>query len=180
MLLLLKLFDTVLCFMLCSYLLRENVMSKDYWKEVLETACKKRETLRSRRDELDAEREEINLEVVQIEQLIEHLTPLATDTPLDHIPLMNEKYVTGLNLADACREVLKTVNTHFTPIQVRDTLASIDYNLNQYSNPLASIHGVLKRMVESGEVESLAHEKRGTIYRWKAPIQPRNHLKNRL
>jgi hypothetical protein len=38
-----------------------------------------------------------------------------------------------------------------TAIEVRDRLASIGLDLTKYSNPLASIHTVLKRMRASGE-----------------------------
>jgi hypothetical protein len=143
-------------------------MSKDYWKEVLDTARQKLETLRTRRDELDAEREEINLQVVQIEQLVENLAPLADEAPFDDVDPLIPANLGDLNLADACREILKVSSTNLTPIQMRDILAKNDYKLDQYSNPLASIHGVLKRMAESGEIEATPHEKRGTMYRYKS------------
>ena len=38
---------------------------------------------------------------------------------------------------------------------VRDSLEISGYNLKQHGNPLASIHGVLKRLADSGEAEQI-------------------------
>jgi hypothetical protein len=41
------------------------------------------------------------------------------------------------------------------------------YDLSQYTNPLASIHTILKRLVKSGEVEGTVRD--GELYyQWKA------------
>ena len=144
-------------------------MSKDYWMGVFETARRRLEELRERRDTLDAEREEVNLEIVQLEQVVNNLTPLIAEVSADTLPLFLLKNPNEISLADACREVLKNYNRHMTPIEIRNTLELVGYNLRQHSNALASIHGVLKRMAESGEVEQLTHDVLGTMYRWKKP-----------
>ena len=140
-------------------------MSSDYWKGVLNTARERLIELRARRDELDAEREEVNLEIVQVEQVVTNLTPLVAEARQD-MPRVS-MLLGGLSLADACREVLKSTNKHMTPIEVRDALEASDYDLKQHNNALASIHGVLKRMADSGEVEPVTNDVRGTMYRWK-------------
>ena len=140
-------------------------MSSDYWKGVLTTARKRLVDLRARRDELDAEREEVNLEIVQVEQVVANLTPLVSDVCLERLPtyrLPNE-----IKLADACREILQKNDRHMTPIEIRSALEAGGYDLTQHTNALASIHGVLKRLAESGEAEQLTHDIRGTMYRWK-------------
>jgi hypothetical protein len=141
-------------------------MSQEYWKDALKTAQEQLEALRVRLDSLDAEREEIVNEVVQLEQAIKSLSPLASDRPLEKINALLIENAAGLNLADACREVLKKNDRYMTPIEIRNTLDASNFDLTTYSNPLASIHGVLKRMAESGEIEK--HEKGGTtLYRLK-------------
>ncbi|HLL74820.1 MAG TPA: hypothetical protein VK421_06105 [Pyrinomonadaceae bacterium] len=142
-------------------------MSSDYWKEVLTTAKVRLSELRARRDELDAEREEVNLEIVQLEQVVTNLSPLVAEraqSPLIY-SLMSPL---PTNLADACREVLRQVKKYMTPIEIRNTLAASGYDLSQHNNPLASIHGILKRLAESGEVEALTHDLKGTMYSWKS------------
>lgn len=42
-----------------------------------------------------------------------------------------------------------------TPIEIRDALETSKYDLSQHSNPLASIHSVLKRFVASGEAQAI-------------------------
>jgi hypothetical protein len=141
-------------------------MSKEYWKEVLTTARKTLTQLRDRRDELDAEREEVNLEIVQLEQVVANLVPLVPEGMPGRLP--RYRLPTEIKLTDACREVLKKSDKHITPIEIRNALETGGYDLSQHANALASIHGVLKRLVESGEAEPLSHELRGTMYRWKS------------
>jgi hypothetical protein len=161
---LLKFLDTVLCTVLFSFLL-EDAMSRDYWKEVLGTARKTLAELRVKRDELDAEREEVNLEIVQLEQVVSNLTPLVSESQVEKI--IAYRLPTDIKLTDACREILKKNDKHMTPIEIRSALEGGGYDLTQHANALASIHGVLKRLAESGEVESITHDIRGTMYRWK-------------
>ncbi|HJQ30927.1 MAG TPA: hypothetical protein VJ866_02035 [Pyrinomonadaceae bacterium] len=140
-------------------------MSNEYWKGVLDAARTRLEQLRERRDVLDAEREEVNLEIVQVEQVVANLTPLVAEARRE-VPRVALKLL-GLSLSDACRQVLQALNRHMTPIEVRDTLDASGYDLSQHKNPLASIHGVLKRLAEAGDAEAITHDVRGTMYRWK-------------
>src|SRR5215831_15452550 len=57
-----------------------------------------------------------------------------------------------LGLTDACRLVLRNAVEPLTALGVRDRLAAIGIDLDKYSNPLASIHTVLKRLHEGGEI----------------------------
>src|SRR5437868_13835579 len=124
-------------------------MSKDYWREVLNTARRSLVKLRVRRDELDAEREEVNLEIVQLEQVVANVLPLVSDIPVENLPTY--RLPAEIKLTDACREILKNNDKHMTPIEIRGALEVGGYDLSQHANALASIHGVLKRLVESGE-----------------------------
>jgi hypothetical protein len=142
-------------------------MSKEYWREVLETARDTLAQLRVRRDELDAEREEVNLEIVQLEQVVTNLTPLVSEPPQDTLIYHVATRAMPANLANACREILKSSNRYLTPIEIRNALEASAYDLSQHANALASIHGVLKRMAESGEIETLTHDIKGTMYSWK-------------
>jgi hypothetical protein len=46
-------------------------------------------------------------------------------------------------------------------------LAKAGFNLNAYTNPLASIHTILKRLAERGEVTASMNDGQ-MYYRWKA------------
>jgi hypothetical protein len=67
----------------------------------------------------------------------------------------------AMSLADACRAVLKTTMTSMTPKEVRDGIKRLGYDLSGKSNAMASIHSVLKRLAESGNVH-----REGSQYLW--------------
>ena len=68
-------------------------------------------------------------------------------------------------LADACRVVLRGTTQPMSPLEVRDAVKGIGFPLStiKHDNPMASIHSVLKRLVESGDAEKT---KDGMRYRW--------------
>jgi len=51
--------------------------------------------------------------------------------------------------------------------QVRDLLIADGYNMSRYSNPLASIHTILKRLTKADEVEAKVLKDGDVYYRWK-------------
>jgi hypothetical protein len=141
------------------------VKDETYWKAVYDKAFEHLAELHAERDTLDIQLEEVNKEIVQVEKVLSALTHLtASDTVISDSIVVGD--VSGLGLADACRKVLQASNTHRTARGIRDSLEASGYDLKQHKNHLASIHGVLKRLVDSGEVELLDME--GKLrYRWK-------------
>jgi hypothetical protein len=57
-----------------------------------------------------------------------------------------------LGLTDACRLVLRNSSDPLTAVELRHRLASIGVDLDRHANPLASIHTVLRRLQETGEL----------------------------
>ena len=151
---------------------------KDYWKTVLDNARRELEEMRATRDELEIQLNDLNGQIVQLEQLFASLEPIASEAPQE--ATIRVDGISDLELADAIREVLKQSEQYRTPRGVRDSLRSSGYDLDQHTNALASIHGVLKRLVSSREVENL--ERKGkTYYRWKTnrpePVDIMNALR---
>jgi hypothetical protein len=68
-------------------------------------------------------------------------------------------------LTDAVREVLKSDNYYFSPVEIRDSLKAKNYDIGKYKNPLASIHTILKRLTYQKQVVEGTREGR-TTYRW--------------
>jgi hypothetical protein len=54
---------------------------------------------------------------------------------------------------DSIREIFRTHVNGLTPIQVRDKLLELGFDLNSQSNPMASIHTVIRRLESAGEIE---------------------------
>jgi len=130
----------------------------EVWKAALRTAHERREACRTKLNALDAERAEYAAEIMQLELLINHLTPFTTEHPMDELDRFLEEFVPDADsggLADACRKVLSNAKRYMTPVEIRDVLEASKYDLTQHNNPLASIHGILKRFEESGEAWTL-------------------------
>ena len=147
----------------CSY----KRKSGRYWIEVRENALAELAERRAERDLKEAELEVLNQEIVRLEQAVAGLSPLASDgSEIVHVGVRVEG-VADMNLADAIRAILKHSPTYRTARGIRDSLRDSGYNLDHHTNHLASIHGVLKRLVDSGDVEPLESEGK-TRYRWKS------------
>ena len=122
-------------------------MSKDDYRRALDAAVREYEKLSAERAELDGR-------LAQLKHSIAALTKLCGYEPT--VPL---------GLTDACRLVLRNAVTPLTALEVRDRLAAIGVDLGKYSNPLASIHTVLKRMHEGGEIADRDREDDPSSYR---------------
>src|SRR6476660_4758603 len=109
-------------------------MSKDEYRRALDAAVREYE-------KLSAEHAALEARLSQLKHSIAALTKLCGYEPT--VPL---------GLTDACRLVLRNATQPLTALEVRDRLASIGVDLEKHSNPLASIHTVLKRLHEAGEL----------------------------
>jgi len=140
-----------------------------YWREVREKALAELAELRAERDIKESELEMLNLEIVNLEQAVSSLHPLGSDGTQIMAVGLRIKGIADMGLADACRAILQHAPTYRTAREIRDSLRDSGYRLEQHSNPLASIHGVLKRFVEAKEVELLETEGKSR-YRWKGNV----------
>ena len=124
----------------------------DEYRQALDAACREYEQLGRQRAELDAR-------LTQLTQSIGTLMKLCGFVPT--IPW---------GLTDACRTVLRNAGIPMSPTEVRDRLAAIGVDLSKYSNELAAIHTVLRRLNDSGELRFIAAPGKH-LYRWN--VQPR-------
>jgi prefoldin subunit 5 len=110
-----------------------NMPRSDY-QRALETAIREYETLGRQRQDIDRRL----AEVAQTIGTLSRLCGLISTVPI--------------GLTDACRLVVRGAGVPVTPIDVRQRLQSIGFDLSKYSNDLAAIHTILKRLNESGEL----------------------------
>lgn len=130
-------------------------MTKDnFYKQALFAARIEHDALLERYQGLLAESQQIENRLKQLSRTIDSLIPLSGEIPS---PIENIKAgeFEGLGLADACRKVLARQDRFASPVRIRNALKHGEYDLSKHSNPLAAIHSVLKRIVESGEAEML-------------------------
>ena len=134
--------------------------------------------LQQQLEALTAERDEIEQKMAGIQQSIHGLLVFKRRT----LGGQAVGPIATASLTDACRSLLKSVAVPLTPIQVKDGLVLSGYDFSGYkSNPLSSIHTVLKRLVDSREVASLVDGNGSPAYQWihKAPFG-RMSLRNRV
>ncbi|HZZ16150.1 MAG TPA: hypothetical protein VFE08_09340 [Candidatus Sulfotelmatobacter sp.] len=78
--------------------------------------------------------------------------------------LCGEKFVEEdeLGLTDAIRLALKTAGTPVAAAGIRNRIESMGFDVSRHGNILASIHTVLKRLVDQGQAEDIG----GLNYKW--------------
>ncbi|HYT68566.1 MAG TPA: hypothetical protein VEL51_19220 [Vicinamibacterales bacterium] len=123
--------------------------SEDY-RAALASAIKEYETLGEQRRDIDTR-------LAQLAQTIGTLSRLLGLTPT--VPP---------SITDAVRLAMRT-GVPMTPLDVRERLLSIGMDLSIYSNDLAVIHTVLKRLNEAGEIRVLPKPGGKNAYLWAAP-----------
>jgi hypothetical protein len=138
------------------------------------------ESYRRALDEAIIEYEQLGAQRALIDERLAHLTQ--TIGMLSK--LCNLVPTVSLGLTDACRMALKTAGHPLTVNEVRMQLEAMGTNLSHYSNPLAAIHTVLKRLRQSGEARFVPRAHAKPMYAWKRPVKivalPRTWDKRRL
>jgi hypothetical protein len=104
------------------------------YRRALDQAIEEYEALGQRRRDIDDR-------LAQLAQTMGTLAKLLGLTPT--VPM---------GLTDACRLALRGAGLALTPLAVRDRLMAIGVDLSIYSNELAAIHTILKRLNDAGEI----------------------------
>jgi hypothetical protein len=108
-------------------------MTHEDYRRALDAATREYEELGLRRHAIDTR-------LAELAQTIGTLSKLVGLTPT--VPL---------GLTDAVRLVMRS-GVPMTPVEVRDRLHGIGFDMEKYANDLAAIHTILKRLNASGEL----------------------------
>jgi len=76
-----------------------------------------------------------------------------------------------MGLTDAVRLVVRGAGAPLTPVEVRDRLQAIGFDVSKYTNDLAAVHTILKRLNESGEIRFVGRSGKHQ-YIWNAGVTP--------
>jgi hypothetical protein len=109
-------------------------MTNQDYRRALETAIREYEALGQQRQGIDKRL----AEVMQTIGTLSRLCGLVPTVPI--------------GLTDACRMVMRGAGVPVTPADVRQRLHAIGFDLSKYTNDLAAIHTILKRLNGSGEL----------------------------
>ena len=124
-------------------------MTTTDYRQALDAAVKEYE-------QLGEQRRAIDTRLAQLAQTIGTLNRLCGFTP-----------TVFWGLTDACRVVLRGAGHPMTPVEVRDRLEAIGMDLSKYTNSLAAIHIVLKRLKEAGELGFTSIGSGKFAYEWR-------------
>lgn len=127
-------------------------MSQPSYRTALDAALREYEALLQQKADVDAR-------LAQVAESVGTLTRLCGYTP-----------TVAYGLTDACKTSLRCAGAPMTPLEVRDRLQSTGFDINRYSNPMAAIHTVLRRLTESGDVRRRASRSKGVTYEFRAPV----------
>jgi hypothetical protein len=103
-------------------------------------------------------REVIEREISALQEARKLLLPIYGQT-IQQIPSIEEFIEAGdVGITDAVRGALRLNSVHrLTATQIRDIVVSHGFDLNKYTNAMATIHQVLQRLVKAGQVTPLTH-----------------------
>jgi hypothetical protein len=129
-------------------------MAPEEYRQALEAAIREYESLGAQRREIDERLEQLAQTIGTLNRLCGFVSTVQW------------------GLTDACRVVLKNAGRAMTPMEVRDRLQAIGFDLDRYTNSLAAVHTVLKRLNQSQEVLFVEHPSGKFACEWRPTIRP--------
>ncbi len=107
------------------------------------------------------QREELDLRLARLRQAIASLAAICGEAVGQESP----------GLTEACRSVLKAAQAPLPATALRDRIAALGLDLSTYSNPLASIHVVLRRLVYAGEARLVPRRGGAPAFAWRPRVR---------
>jgi hypothetical protein len=114
-----------------------NKRERAEFEKLLESALEKR-------SELLETRMEIERQIAQQGKTVEALSEI-----------LDMGVATDLGFKDATTLVIRSAKAALAPTEIRDELRRLGYDIDSYSNPMASLHQVLKRLEAQNEIEEV-------------------------
>jgi hypothetical protein len=105
--------------------------------------------------DLLAKQQEVGTRIIVVRESLQTLAALCESEGIELDPSMEATYLLEhSSLADEIRTILNSVHPgYLRPHTIKGDLERLGHDLTQYQNPQSTIHMILKRMVESGEVQ---------------------------
>jgi len=113
--------------------------------------------LQSEKAELESALEDREKRIAMLERTVNFLAPMVGEEPAPAVAAENA------GMTGSIREILKKSPEPLTASEIREGLEKLGFDMKSYSNPLATIHTVLRRLAEAEEVET-THASPGKRY----------------
>jgi hypothetical protein len=113
---------------------------------------------------LYGKRQSVDMKIAKQQQRVSALALLADD--------VNETFEKmAMGLTASCRAAFRAAGPQgLKPTELRDSLKRMGFGVEKYSNPMASIHAVIRRLEEKGEIRNRVPERHGvlnqSVYQW--------------
>jgi DNA-binding PadR family transcriptional regulator len=95
-------------------------------------------------------------QIAALIQTMNAIAPLVGEEPLT-LPASEEAEMAAVGMTDSIRAILTEAREPLTASEIRDRLERKGFDVKSYSNPLANIHTILRRLTEAKAVET-THE----------------------
>ena len=112
------------------------------------------------------QREETEKRITALVDVIEGLRLLCGDSAQSF-----QAEIKNQGLTDAVRRILEFSNSILSPTQIRSILVAARYDLSGQSNVMATLHSILRRLEEAGEVVADKGDDGTTVYLWLSPLR---------
>ena len=128
-----------------------------------------RRDLNAKKRELAAllrQRQGIDQKIAQLQPLIGHLEGLCIELGDRAAKETAAKVELTTGLTELARLTLEEAYIPLSPSELMKRMQSKGFDFSRYSNPLASIHVVLQRLVKSGQVKAVPQKGGKKAYQW--------------
>jgi len=117
-------------------------------------------------------RQKIDHKVARLQTVIRDLENLCAELDQKGFEKRVDRVIKAdlnVGITESARVILKDKFFPMTASELKESIEARKHNLSTYSNPLAVIHTVLKRLVQSGEVRMVPQAKGKKAYQWVSP-----------
>ena len=141
-------------------------MADEHIKKALHETVKEFSDLISQEDELKRQQWELQRRRFKLMAKAHGLVALCDDIPTNSIIWKLSRGISNTGLTAAIRNILEGTGEWLSVAQLRDQLIRFRIDLGRYKNPSSSIHTILTRAIDNGEVEQKADPKtKKTLFR---------------
>jgi hypothetical protein len=114
-------------------------------------------------------RQKIDQKVARLQAVISDLHNLCAELDQKSFEKRVDRVIKAdltVGITESTRVILKEKFFPMTTSELKESLEAKKLNLSGYSNPMAVIHTVLKRLVQSGEVRVVSKARGKKAYQW--------------
>jgi hypothetical protein len=117
-------------------------------------------------------RQKLDQKIARLQAVVSDLQNLCAERDQNNFERRVDRVIKAdlaVGITESARVILKDNFFPMTAKEIKEKIAARKLNLARYSNPLAVIHTILKRLVQSGEVRIVPQPNGRKAYQWISP-----------